>query len=57
MDRVKEYIHERGADIRGGLEQTRRKCMWTGRDGGSSAVVIPLGDISKENEVSETKDR
>ena len=29
--------------------------MWIGKDGGSSTVVISLGDIPRGNEVSETK--
>ena len=32
------------------------QCIWIGRGGGSSAVAIPLGDVSEGNEVSETID-
>ena len=32
------------------------RSVWRGRGGGSSAVAIPLGNIPRGNEVSETKD-
>ena len=31
--------------------------VWIERDGGSSALAIPLGDVSRGNKMSETKDR
>ena len=31
--------------------------VWIGRGGGSTAIAIPLGDISGGNEASETKDK
>ena len=31
--------------------------MWIGRDGDSFAMAIPLGNITKGNEASETIDR
>ena len=36
-----------------GLNKQGRS-VWTGRDGGSSVVAIPLGDVPGENEASET---
>ena len=50
-DRVKKYIHGRGGERRGEVEQARRGgSVLIGRGGGgggSSAVVIPLEDVSK----------
>ena len=45
-DRMKEYMYERGADGWGGS-------VWIGRDGGSSAMAIPLGEVYRGNEESE----
>ena len=51
--KVKEYLHERGVD-RGDRLNKQGWSMWVGRAGGSSAMAIPLGDISGEYKVSET---
>ncbi len=50
--RVKEYMCERGASRRGGLDQARRECLdrerWR-----LSAVATPLGDVHGGSEALE----
>ncbi len=50
-DRVKEYMCERSATRRGGLDQARRECL--GRGGDFSAMVTPLSYVSRGSEASE----
>ena len=50
-------MHERDADKGERIELARRESVWIGRDGGSSAVTIPLGNIFRGNKASETIDR
>ena len=48
---MKEVLPEgKGLNKQGGS-------VWIRRDGGSSAMAISLGDISRGNEASETIDR
>ena len=54
--KVKEYMHKRGHDRGGRLEQARRDFLDRER-WGSSVVIIPLEDVSRGQEASETIDR
>ena len=46
-------MHERVADRGRGIKLAKRS-VWIGRNEGSSAVAIPLGDISGRNKASQT---
>ena len=50
-------MHERAANRGKGIQLTRRKFVWIRRGGGSSAMAIPLGDVSGGNKTSDTIDR
>ncbi len=49
-DKVKEYMCERGATRRGGLDQAKREYL---EKGNFSALATPLGDILGGSEASE----
>ena len=53
--RMKEYMLGRIADIGRGIELERGSVQIV-RVGGTSAVAISFGDVSRGNEVSETID-